>query len=163
MRQKLTCKQSLLLALTIFMMATGCNSYQRDQQIKADITMKAKEDVNFAGLHFTVNERKLTIWGNCPTTKSKLAVLQKLKSIHVIKTIDEHIMICPVLISDNFSLKQQTDSILAKHPQAWADLKGNTITVYGRLKAQTVSDVFNAIQEQNPNGISINKTFSYSK
>jgi len=163
MKHKINLKNLLLLSIYLALATAGCGPYQRDQQIKADLTMKAKEDVNFAGLHFTVEDRNLSIWGSCPTFKSKHAVMQKLSSIHVIKNIDERITIRPVTIGNNFSIKQEADSILAKHPGAWAEVNSNVVTIYGNFEKNASHKVMSTITEKLPAIILINKSFSNPK
>jgi len=128
----------------------SCNRYEMDRQIKADLTIKAKEDVNFAGVNFTVRNRNVKIWGYCPTDKSRKAIIQKLGTIHVIKNIEDQMVIRPVLIKQNFSLKQLADSLLAKFPESWAEITDRNVILRGNIKAKQPSKLLQAIQQRIP-------------
>lgn len=136
----------------------SCNSYERDRQIKADLTMKAKEDVNFAGVNFTVRNRNVKIWGYCPTYKSRMAIIQKLGTIHVIKNIDNQVVIRPLTIGQDFDLKQLADSLLAIHPESWAVITDRNIILKGNIKEKQLPKLLQAIHQRIPERILINQT-----
>jgi len=136
----------------------SCNGYERDRQIKADLTMKAKEDVNFAGVNFTVRNRNVKIWGYCPTYKSRTAIIQKLGTIHVIKNIDNQLVIRPLTIGQDFDLKQLADSLLATHPESWAVITDQNIILKGNIKEKRLPKLLQAIHQRIPERILINQT-----
>jgi hypothetical protein len=135
------------LVCMILLLLSACSQQARDREIKADITIKAKQDVNFTGVYFTVKDGTVSLWGKCPTEKSRGLLLQKLKTIHVIKSIDDRLIIGPVSIDSNFSLKQQVDSILAKYPGVSAELSGNGIHLLGRAKPAELRKMLESLAE----------------
>jgi hypothetical protein len=146
-------------AITVLLMA-ACSSYERDKQIKADLTVKAKEDINFAGLKFTVQDRYVHIWGICPTERAKTEVIRKLAAIHVIKGINAKLVIAPLKIDTNFVLKQRMDSLLARHPGLWSELSGQRIIIKGRIKDKQLPQLLNSIHQAIPNRLLINQTLT---
>jgi hypothetical protein len=136
----------------------SCNSYERDRQIKADLTIKAKEDVNFAGVNFTVRNRNVKIWGYCPTYKSRTAIIQKLGTIHVIKNIDNQLVIKPLHIDQDFYLKQLADSLLATHPESWAVITDQNIILKGNIKEKQLPKLLQAFHQRIPERRLINQT-----
>jgi hypothetical protein len=136
----------------------SCNSYEMDQEIKADLIIKAKEDVNFADVNFIVRNRNVKIWGYCPTNKSRMAIIQKLGTIHVIKNIDNQLLTRPILINQDFYLKQLADSLLAKHPESWAVITDQNVILRGNVKEKQLSKLLQAIHQQIPQRVLINQT-----
>ncbi|RYD76554.1 MAG: hypothetical protein EOP55_11225 [Sphingobacteriales bacterium] len=145
------------VALIILLLAS-CNGYDRDKQIKQDLTMKAKEDVNFVGLNFIVRKRNVDIWGNCPTLRAKHNVMKKLNTIHVIKGVTDRITIAPVNIDTNLAVKQLVDSLLAKHPRCWAQVINQNIFVEGQVKKEQIGELLASIHQKVPNRVLIDKT-----
>lgn len=131
----------------------SCGQQVTDRHIKADITSKAKEDVNFVGVRFIVEDGKVTLWGNCPTPDSRAAVRRKLRTIHVIKSIDDHLLIRPVLIGSSFAKKLQVDSILANYPVVTAELSGDIVMLAGELKQKELEKLLASFEEANITGI----------
>jgi osmotically-inducible protein OsmY len=119
---------SLFLAVTIL---TGCTT---DKDIKAQITGMAKTDVNFAGVEYTVAEKVVTLTGNCPSPKAKAAVETTLKSIKLLKGINNQIQISPVTLDTSFAVKLAVDSVLADYPTVSADVTNSNITLKGKVK-----------------------------
>lgn len=136
---------------------TACSGYERDQQIKADLTIKAKEDINFAGLNFTVQDRHVNIWGICPTESAKKEVIRKLATIHVIKGIHAKLVVAPLKIDTNFALKQRMDSLLARHPNSWPEITGQSIIIKGSVKEEQLPQLLNSIHKTIPNHLLINQ------
>jgi 6-phosphofructokinase len=127
----------------------GCSQYERDRQIKADITIKAKNDVNFAGLQYTVKDGIVRLTGKCPNEKSHLLVKQLLQSIHVIDSIDDQVKIMPVELGAHFAIKLSVDSILAVHPQMKAEITDTTVVVTGRAHGKEIQSIKDAIEQVN--------------
>ena len=146
--------QFIIYALTM----VSCNSDEMDREIKADLTIKAKEDVNFAGVNFTVRNRNVKIWGYCPTDKSRKAIIQKLGTIHVIRNIEDQMVIRPVLIKQDFPLKQLADSLLAKHPESWAEITDQNIILRGNIKEKQLSKLLQEIKQRIPERVLLNQT-----
>jgi len=122
--------QLLLLAGLIL---SGCKEGLRDEEIKADLTMKAKEDVNFAGVQFYVENAQVILSGSCPTIESRTMLLQKIKSIHVIDTVMDRLTIAPVILTSTFALKQDVDSVLATYPTVTALVTDSIVVIKGKV------------------------------
>jgi len=151
-------RHAILYILVCTLLMVSCNSYEKDKQIKADLTIKAKEDINFAGVNFTVKNRDVKIWGNCPTYKSKMAILQKLGTIHVINHIDDQLAIGQLYLGQDHDLKLLADSLLAKHPESWAVITDQNVILKGNVKEKQLPKLLEAIHQQIPERALINQT-----
>ena len=140
-------KNVKIIALGCIGALLSCSQGFRDQEIKADITTKAKDDINFAGVYFVVEKGVVTLTGTCPAVKSKGLVLQKLSSIHTIARVDDHLKIAPLLIDSNIILKQEVDSVLAAYPQVSAAVTGNFVTLRGRIEPVKVNTMLQSISK----------------
>jgi hypothetical protein len=123
----------------------GCSQQARDQQIKADITVKAKEDVNFAGVRFTVQNSRVTLMGSCPTFHSKSMVKQKLSSIYIIDSVVDRLQIGPVTMGTSFAVKQQVDSILASYPTVIAAVSDDSVALIGSVPQKDLSKLLESV------------------
>ena len=135
---------SILLAAAIIII--GCTS---DKDIKAQITGMAKTDENFAGVEYTVARKVVTLTGNCPSQKAKAAVETTLKSIKVLKGINNQIQISPVTLDTGFAVKLAIDSVLAAYPTVSADVTNSTITLKGKVKKAEVVPLLTGIKKLN--------------
>jgi hypothetical protein len=129
----------------------GCSQQARDEAIKADITIKAKDDVNFAGVQFTVRNGMVKLLGNCPTPKSRALVKQKLSTIHVIDSVEDHLTVAPVTIGLTFALKQQADSVLAKYPTVMATVSDTSIILLGDIESSALQKLLPQMKKVHPN------------
>jgi hypothetical protein len=132
-------------------MLSACSQKARDQAIKADLTVKAKEDVNFAGVRFSVEKGMVTLTGSCPTTKSKNLVMQKIGTIHVIDSLQDHLVIGPVRIGPSFSVSQQVDSILAAYPSVIATVSDTAVVLRGKVRITELEKMVSAVAMVYPN------------
>lgn len=128
-------------------MMSGCREGIRDEEIKADLTMKAKEDLNFAGVQFYVENAQVTLSGSCPTLKSRALLIQKIKAIHVVDTIINNLEIAPVVLTTTFGLKQDVDSILSKYPTVTALVTDSVVVIKGKVKDQERGKLLRALGE----------------
>jgi osmotically-inducible protein OsmY len=119
----------------------------RDKEIKIDIASKAKSDVNFVGVNFTVNDSKVTLTGNCPTVKARAGIDQALKTIHVLKGVDNRIQIAPVTLDSSFAVKQAVDSVLASYPRVNADVTDSAVVLIGMVKKEDSSKLLEDIKK----------------
>jgi osmotically-inducible protein OsmY len=143
-----TCKylRADLAALSFLVLPmVSCNQQARDQEIKADVTVKAKEDVNFAGVQFTVENGRVTLSGSCPTVKSRAMLRQKLKTIHVIDSVDDRLQIAPVTIGSSFAVKQQVDSVLASYPTVTATVSDNAVALLGSISKKELGKLLESV------------------
>lgn len=128
-------------------MMSGCREGIRDEEIKADLTMKAKEDLNFAGVQFYVENARVTLSGSCPTLKSRALLIQKIKAIHVVDTIINNLEIAPVVLTTTFGLKQDVDSILSKYPTVTALVTDSIVVIKGKVKDQERGKLLRSLGE----------------
>lgn len=128
-------------------MMSGCREGIRDEEIKADLTMKAKEDLNFAGVQFYVENAQVTLSGSCPTLKSRALLIQKIKAIHVVDTIINNLEIAPVVLTTTFGLKQDVDSILSKYPTVTALVTDTIVVIKGKVKDQERGKLLRSLGE----------------
>jgi hypothetical protein len=129
----------------------ACSQQSRDQAIKADITIKAKEDVNFAGVQFSVKDGLVKLFGNCPTPKSRELVKQKLSTIHVIDSVEDHLTIAPVTLGLNLTLKQQVDSVLAKYPTVMSTVSDTSVMLVGDIERPALQKLLPEMKKVYPN------------
>ncbi|MCW3073917.1 MAG: transport-associated protein [Flaviaesturariibacter sp.] len=145
MKTRNKCRQWLLLSgLVLF---AGCKQEKMDSEIKADITVKAKQEIGFAGLQYTVDKGVANLSGNCPSQKEKDRVLATVKKIAGIKSVSENIAIGPVLLDSTFSIKQSADSLLGKYNRAVAVLENNQVTLKGEVKSKDLPAIEAALQK----------------
>jgi hyperosmotically inducible protein len=128
------------------LVATGCTT---DKDIKAQITGLAKTDVNFADVNYTVENKVVTLTGYCPSKKSKDEVEATMKSIRVVKGINNQIQIAPVVLDNAFPLKQAVDSVLAQYPTVQANVTTTQVTLMGKVKKPEADKLLPAITKLN--------------
>jgi hypothetical protein len=129
----------------------SCSQQAIDQEIKADVTIKAKDDVNFAGIHFFVKNGVVSLFGSCPTSKSRELIKQKLGTIHVIDSLEDHLVIAPVTLGSSFVLRQQADSVLARSPTVAASVSDTAITLLGEIEYSALQKLLPALHKLHPN------------
>lgn len=129
----------------------GCSQQALDKEIKADITGKAKEDINFAGVMYVVERGRVTLSGSCPTAKSREMVKQKLSTIHVIDSIEDHLMLAPVTLGPSFAIKQKVDSVLAKYPAVTAAVSDSAVVLIGKIKNADLNKLLSSLQKVHVN------------
>jgi osmotically-inducible protein OsmY len=134
----------------------ACNPYERDRQIKIDISAKAKNDVNFAGVNFTVKNGIVTLSGNCPTSKSQAEVNQALKTIHILDSINDKIKISPVTLGSSLAMKRSVDSVLANYPAVNAAVTDTSVVLMGSLKSKESTKLMDDINKINT-GTTVNR------
>ena len=99
-------KSILPYVFFVFMLInTSCSQQNEDKNIKADLSAKAKNELNFAGVNFTVTDGVVTLTGNCGSEKSKNTVEETVKSVNTVKGINNKIVIAPVNINADLRLK----------------------------------------------------------
>lgn len=122
--------KKIAIALILLALA-GCQP--SDQEIRADIAVKAQQDLNFSGLNYTVQNGIVHFSGRCPSEKAFAMVRQTISSIHIIKAVNYNITIAPVMLDSLTPKKLLTDSILAKYPLVTADIKKGSVVLKGSL------------------------------
>jgi hypothetical protein len=145
------CQKAFLWMCFAIPILEGCSQQAKDKEIKADITIKAKDDVNFAGLQYFVKNGIVKLFGNCPTTKAREMVKQKLSTIHVIDSLEDHLVIAPVILNSSFAIKQQADSVLATYPMVAASVSDTAIVLVGEIEYSNLQKLIPAMQKVHPN------------
>lgn len=140
----------LPILCTAMLMLVGCGQPAIDQAIKADITSKAKEDVNFAGVHFTVENGIVKLFGSCPTTTSRQLLKQKLTAIHVIDSVEDHLTIAPVILGSYFTLGHQVDSVLSNYPTVTASVSSVSVSIIGKISSSDLKKLLPSVKKIYP-------------
>jgi hypothetical protein len=117
-----------------------------DKDIRADIAGKAKEDLNFAGLQYTVHNGLVNISGRCPSAHALAKVKQTISNIHVIKEVNYNVTIEPVILDESIPIKNKVDSILADYPKVVAEVSYSYITLKGVSTAQEKGKLIKALR-----------------
>lgn len=124
--------KKVALALIVLAFAACQTS---DTEIRADIACKAQQDLNFAGLQYTVQNGVVDFTGQCPSQKALTKIRQTIENIHVIKTVRYHVGISPILLDTLTPLKLQVDSLLAQYPMVTAEVDFQGTTLKGKITA----------------------------
>lgn len=131
----------------------GCSQEKKDRDIKADITTKAKSEVAFAGLSYTVDEGIVHVTGQCPGLKQKTEALTTIRGIAGVKGVVDSISIAPVMLDDRFSLKRSVDSVLKKQNLITAMLEGDRLVLYGQVNEDEWPALMEGLQSLPLSGI----------
>src|SRR4051812_46178088 len=102
-------KKSLIIFAVVAM--TGCKP--DDNDIKKAIAVSAKEELMFAGVNYSVDKGVVTLQGNCPSEELRSKVEKKVHSSPGVKKVVNQIQVGPVVLDNDFVLKQKLDSVLA--------------------------------------------------
>jgi hypothetical protein len=152
MMDRIRNKWKVFLGLLLAVLLTeSCSQQARDQAIKADLTVKAKEDMNFAGVQFYVKDGLVRLIGVCPTPKSREMIKQKLSTIHVIDSVEDRLTIAPVSLGPNLTLKQQVDSVLAKYPTVMSSVSETSITLVGDIESSELQKLLPVMKKLRSN------------
>lgn len=150
------------MLMMIYPLVLSCSSEKRDQQIKADLVSKAKEDINFAGVMFTVSNARVYLWGSCPTERSRALVREKIGTIHVIKAVNDQIKVNAVEVDRDLDLKLKADSVSAKYPGVAVSVSDNVVTLVGKVAPDKLNVLIASIAQLNPKAIR-NQLYQTSK
>lgn len=115
------------------MAIAGCQT--SDQEIRADIAGKAQQDLNLAGLEYTVANGTVNFTGRCPSSQAFAKVKQTIENIHVIKAVHYNVHIGPLTLDSLTRVKLQADSVLAKYPKVVATVNTSGINLRGPVTA----------------------------
>ncbi len=139
----------LLLGLGSLLTA-GCNRHAMDQDIKTQLALKAKTELNYAGLQYTVNGGAVTLSGKCPTPKAKSEVLRSVKDIAGVKQVVDQVQVAPLQIGTDYTLKSAVDSVLAKHPLALAQVQDSVVTLTGQVDEKQLQNLLSGLSSLYP-------------
>ncbi|MVN92801.1 BON domain-containing protein [Mucilaginibacter aquatilis] len=143
-------KVLLAIMAAVALSLTACTT---DSNIKADIAVKAQTEVAFMGVNYAVKDKVVTLTGVCPSYKSKQIVLQTVKSIHVIKGVNESIAIGPVTLTNDLPMKQSVDSVLSRYPQVWASVINGKVSLKGAATKEDLNKLLPALAMLKPAGL----------
>ena len=143
-------KQKILFLFLLMAVCTSCSKEHGDKEIKADLTTKAKNELNFAAVNYTVEDGVVTLTGKCGSEKSKKEVEETVKGINIVKGIINKIVVASVVINADLPLKQSVDSVLKDYPEVQADVSGNTIVLEGKAMKQDVNKMLPALNQLHP-------------
>ena len=142
-------RSGIIAALLISV--AGCGQKEKDKDIKADITTKAQSEIAFAGVHYTVNKGVVDLWGTCPSEKEKHKVETTVGKIAGVKKIINQVVLGPVVLDENFSLKQSVDSALKNYSLVSAQVSNGIVTLTGEAKADEVQKIQESLQKLSVN------------
>jgi osmotically-inducible protein OsmY len=128
----------------------GCSQQHKDEEIKKDLTAKAKNEKNFAGIRFVVNGGIVSLSGECPTEKARSEVVSMVRSVYAVKEVINHITIAPVVIGTDQQLKQSVDSVLKTYPGVEAIVKDSIVQLQGQAPGKEQQKLLSAIQKLQP-------------
>lgn len=140
-------KSVLIGAIASF---ASCSQQQTDKEIKADITVKAKSNLNFAGVNYTVNKGVVTLTGKCPSEYAKEEIEGAIKSINIVKSFIDSIKVAPVTITTDQPLKQAVDSLLMNYAAVDAEVSNDTVTLMGKANRRDFAELMQKMKKLNP-------------
>lgn len=144
---------SVTIATALF---CSCGQTSRDREIKKDIASKAKTDINFAAVNYTVEDGIVRLAGVCHTPAARDQVLKAIKSIRVIDSVESSITVAPITINERYPLKISIDSVLATYPAVRGEVTDSSIVLSGKVHQKELEPLLGAIQKLR-GGIVINE------
>jgi hypothetical protein len=141
------------LLLTVLLLVSSCTQEYQDKGTKADLTTKAKSELDFVGVHFTVTNGVITLTGNCPTPKAKAEVEKTAAAIAGVKQVVNQITIAPVVISSDRPLQQKVDSLLMAYPQAQGKVLDSVVTLQGQALERDVEKLQSGLKQLKIKGV----------
>ena len=123
---------------------------QKDVTIKSDLVTKAKEDKDFTGVTFMVENGIVTLNGECPTEKAKSSVEKTVKDLYGVKDVVNNIRIAPVVIGLDLLLKESVDSVTKKYASVEALTKDSIVFLNGRIEKDKVEKLMTALNSLKP-------------
>jgi osmotically-inducible protein OsmY len=134
-----------LLLVAIVAGLTACA--HKDADIKESIQANAKTETMFAGISYTVAGGVVTLTGNCPSQEFKQKLIKRIESLGGVKEIVDEIRIAPVLLDNDFVVKQKVDSVLATYPGVESTVSNGLITLHGQLAKDRSEKLVNAVTQ----------------
>jgi osmotically-inducible protein OsmY len=143
-------KPLILISVFYLLVFCSCSQQYKDEEIKKDLTSKAKKEKNFAGVRFVVDNGVVTLSGECPTEKVRNEVQSKVEKVYAVKEVINHMTVAPVIIGTDQKLKQGIDSVLSKYPGVLAIVKDSMVQLQGKAQAKDQDKLLSAIQKLGP-------------
>ncbi|HEX2535268.1 MAG TPA: BON domain-containing protein [Chitinophagaceae bacterium] len=127
---------SMIAGLSFLLVLSSCSQSYRDREIKKDLTVKAKEAPEFAGVSYRVDNGTVTLMGTCPTREGRSKVQSATGSIAGVQQVRNEVMVAPLLLTEDYQTKISADSLLAAAPKAWVTVQDGIIVLHGTLEAE---------------------------
>jgi osmotically-inducible protein OsmY len=148
----------ILVIACVLISILSCNN-NKDKTIKADLATKAESDKDFAGVRFTVENRIVTLNGECPTEKARSKVEATAKKLYGVKSVANRISVSPVIMGTDYSLKEAVDSVLKEYPAVQAITKDSIVYLEGRIEKKNFLKLDSAITMLKPKVVEHRLTF----
>ena len=146
-------KERSFISCCLLFLLFSCSQSTKDQGIKEMIATKAKQEISFAGVNFLVEGGVVTLTGNAPTEKDKSEIEEKIKGVAGVKNVVNQLVVAPVVLDGNFSLKQSVDDILKKYPTVQAQVKDSIIALQGTIDSKKAQKLFKSIGQLKAKGV----------
>jgi len=127
--------------------ALSCSPQMKDRAIKEDITTKAKDDINFAGMNYTVENGVVSLSGYAPTADAREKAASTIKRIAGVKQVNNMVAIAPVVLDHDFPLKQSVDSVLMKYSKAQAHVEEGHVVILGKASKEEADKLLKALDK----------------
>lgn len=121
-----------------------------DADVKADLTAKARKQIEFAGVGFTVDSGVVSLSGACPTGPMRDQLEATVREVYGVTGVRNSIRIAPVVIGTDRELKLRVDSVLQEYPQARAEVSDSVVVLQGQVKSAQVNELIAALQGLGP-------------
>lgn len=121
-----------------------------DADVKADLTAKARERIEFAGVGFTVSDGVVTLTGSCPTATMRDRIEKDVREVYGVTDVRNGITVAPVVIGTDRDLKVRVDSVLQGYPKARADVSDSVVVLHGQVESAELSDLIVALRGLGP-------------
>ena len=128
----------------------SCSQDYKDKEIKKDLTSKVKNEKEFIGVRFVVNEGIVSLSGECPTPQARSKVENTVRGVYAVKGVLNNITIAPVVIGTDQQLKQSVDSSLKTYPGVTAIVKDSIVQLLGKAQSKDQQKLLSAIQSLQP-------------
>jgi len=142
-----------MLASIVYLLVIAlcsCSQEYKDKEIKKDLTSKVKNEKEFIGVRFVVNDGIVSLSGECPTPEARSKVESKVRSMYAVKGVLNNITIAPVVIGTDQQLKQSVDSTLKTYPGVTAIVKDSIVQLLGKAQSKDQQKLLSAIQSLQP-------------
>lgn len=141
---------SKISAFLIVLSFASCSSKPSDGEIRAMVSLKAKEEMNFAGVNYSVSKGVVTLTGSCPSEKGRTTVEQEVSKIFGVKEVINETNIAPVVLDTDFPLKQAVDSILMKTAAIEGVVEDSIIYLRGVAKNSELKEINSKLNNLQP-------------
>jgi hypothetical protein len=140
-----------ILVFLAAMLLSSCK--EKDAAIKADLTAKARDQMEYAGVRFTVADGVVNLSGACATEQMRDRLIGQIRKVYGVKRVSGNIVIAPVIVGTDWQLKLGVDSILANYPGVQALVRDSVVALEGRLEPEQWPKLLAAIQSLQPRGL----------